>query len=66
MAFEKGSKCRASMSALVDRRIEMSIEGDESRVDDLQDEFASTAQVGSLRFATRLVGKSLGDWRRAH
>jgi hypothetical protein len=33
------------MSALVDRRIEMLIEGDESRIDGLQDEIASTARV---------------------
>jgi hypothetical protein len=48
------------MSALADRRIEMSIEGDESRIDDLQIEIASTARVWPLRSAMRRVGKSLG------
>jgi len=33
------------MRALVDRRIEMLIEVDESRIGDLQDEIASTARV---------------------
>jgi hypothetical protein len=33
------------MRALVDRRIEMLIEGGESRIDDLQEEIASMARV---------------------
>jgi len=52
MAFETGSKCRASMRALVDRRIEMSIEGDESQIDDLQDEIAKLeAKIDALTMA---------------
>jgi hypothetical protein len=54
------------MSALVARRIEMSIEGDESRIDDLQEEIASTSRVWSPRSAMRRVGESPDDWRRAH
>jgi hypothetical protein len=63
MAFETGSKRRASMSALVDRRIEMLIEGDESRIDGLQDEIASTVRVWCPRSATSGLAKvpAIGD-----
>jgi hypothetical protein len=68
------------MSALVDRRTEMSIEDCTSLVNNLQIEIAKleakidaltmalnesrAARVGPLRSAMRRVGKSLGDWRR--